>query len=254
MNLPLSVAIITFNEERNLPRLLESLDFAAEIVILDSLSTDGTQQAVEDFQKKSKQSIRFEKQPFLGFGLQKQKATDLCTYPWVLNLDADERISPELKKELLDKFPSLDQSVSYSFPRKSFHLGRWILHGGWYPDRQVRLYHRDTVKWSTDNIHEKLNFQKVKTFQSPILHYVFRDLSHQVMTNDKYSTLQAEKEMARGRSFVLLRLLVKPWVKFFECYVFKLGFLDGLPGFIIAVGAAHSVFLRWSKVWEKKNT
>jgi len=252
--MPLSVAIITYNEERNLPRLLESLDFVSEIVILDSFSSDGTRQVAESFQHRTGIRLKFESQAFLGYGQQKQKATDLCSESWVLNLDADEVVSPEMKQELIEKFQSLDKMASYSFPRKSFHLGRWIMYGGWYPDRQVRLYSRDSARWSLSAVHEKLDTPQVISMKSPILHYVFRDLSHQVLTNDKYSTLQAKNELEKNKGFVLLRLLVKPWVKFFECYFFKLGFLDGVPGFVIAVGAAYSVFLRWSKVWEKRNT
>jgi hypothetical protein len=167
-----------------------------------------------------------------------------------LNLDADEVLSTELANEIIHKFSSLDPQNAYEMPRKSYHLGRWINHGGWYPDRQRRLYNRKYSKWSDSQIHEHINSPKGGRLQSDIQHYVFKNLSDQIETNNRYSTLQAEEAHAKGQKFSLLKLIFKPKSKFFELYIIKKGFLDGLPGFIIAVGAAYSVFLRWAKIWE----
>jgi hypothetical protein len=134
----------------------------------------------------------------------------------------------------------------------SYHLGRWIRHGGWYPDWQVRLYDRRQANWSEDGLHEKVRAASTGYLTRPILHWVFKDLSDQVATNNRYSTLGAETLSKSGRRFYLFNLIVKPKVKFFETYIWKRGFLDGLPGFIIAVGAAYSVFLKWAKLWESE--
>jgi hypothetical protein len=174
----------------------------------------------------------------------------LAGQDWVLNLDADEELSPELQAEIISRFQSLDSQTGYLFPRKSFHMGRWILNGGWYPDRQLRLYHRAFSNWSENQIHERVIVKREESFSKPILHYVFKNLSDQIQTNNRYSSLQAEIQAKRGDRFSLLKLIVKPWSKFLECYFLKQGFRDGLPGFVIAVGAGYSVFLRWAKIWE----
>jgi hypothetical protein len=132
----------------------------------------------------------------------------------------------------------------------SYHLGRWIRHGGWYPDRQLRLFNRRTAAWESIGIHERVRAVKVRKLTHPIIHFVFSNLSHQVLTNDRYSTLLAQQLRNKNVRFSVLKLLVKPISKFLETYLWKRGFLDGLAGFIISVGAAHSVFLKFAKLWE----
>lgn len=246
MKLPMSAVIIAMNEERNIERCLRSLDFVQEIVVLDSGSSDGTRKICETY------GVQFHVQSFLGFGKQKFKAAQLAKFDWIFSIDADEEVSPELKAEILSRFSDLRERTAYRVPRLSFHLKRWIRYGGWYPDYQTRLFHRQNSNWDQAEIHEKVQAHEYEKFKSNLNHYVFKDLSHQVHTNDKYSTLQSVADRKAGKRFSLFKLLTKPPVKFIECYFFKLGFLDGLPGFIIAVGAAYSVFLRWSKTWEDK--
>lgn len=247
--LPLTLAIITLNEEDNIERCIKSVPFASDIVVLDSGSQDKTLNKAADL------GARVFSEAWKGFGPQKRRATELAKFDWVLNLDADEVLSPELQAEIFNRFSGLDSERGYLFPRKSFHLGRWITHGGWYPDRQLRLYHRAHANWSENQIHERVLVSKEESFQHPILHFVFKNLSAQIQTNNRYSSLQAESQFQRGDRFSLFKLIVKPWSKFLECYFLKLGFLDGLPGFIIAVGAGYSVFLRWAKIWEaQKNS
>lgn len=244
MKLPISLVIITLNEERNIERCIRSVPFASEIIVLDSGSTDRTLQIAKEL------GAHVHHQAWQGFGIQKAKATELAKNDWVLNLDADEALSPELANEIIQKALSLDSEVGYEFPRKSYHLGRWIMHGGWYPDAQTRLFNKKFSKWQEVPIHEKVIAAKKERFKNPMLHWVFRNLSHQVHTNDRYSTLQAEQHVKDGKKFSYLKLVIKPWVKFIECYFFKLGLLDGFAGFVIAVGAGHSVFMRWVKIWE----
>ena len=255
--LPLSLVIITLNEEKNIERCIKSVPFASEVVVVDSQSRDRTSALAQKACSELGIALNFKDQSWLGFGPQKQAATELAKFDWVLNLDADEALSPELVSEIQQRFSSLKPDTAHLLPRKSFHMGRWILHGGWYPDRQLRLYNKKHFGWSQDTIHEKVIAKNSSgavdaSFRSPLLHYVFRDLHHQIETNNRYSGLQAQAYLASGKKFSFLKLLVKPWSKFFECYIIKLGFLDGFPGFIIAVGAAYSVFLRWSKIWEQE--
>lgn len=244
MQLPLSLVVITKNEEKNLSRCLKSVEGLSDIVVVDSDSTDRTCEFAQ------KMGARVLKKDWMGFGKQKRYAVEQAKNDWVLCLDADEALSDSLKSEIQNIFSQLDPGTGYLLPRKSFHLGRWIGHGGWYPDYQLRLFNRKHLQWNEEPIHEKVVATKTAALKNPILHYLFEDLRDQIETNNRYSSLLAEKDFKNGKKFSFLKLLIKPKVKFLECYVLKLGFLDGLPGFIIAVGAAYSIFLRWAKLWE----
>lgn len=247
MKLPLSLVIVTLNEADNIERCVKSVPFANEILVVDSHSTDATVQIAE------KLGARVLIETWRGYGPQKAFAVSQAKNDWILSLDADEALSPELQQEILAKFASLKPEVGYEMPRLSWHLGRWIRHGGWYPDAQLRLFHRAHSQWSSAALHEKVQVKSKLRLEAPIMHWVFTDLSDQVITNDKYSTLGAREWVSAGRGFSLWKLVVKPASKFFECYFLKQGFRDGMPGFIIAVGAAYSLFLRHAKVWEMKS-
>jgi glycosyltransferase involved in cell wall biosynthesis len=244
MKLPLSLVVITLNEEANLERCLKSVPFASDIVVVDSFSTDRT---VEIAQKMGANVVA---EKWRGYGPQKALAVSHAKFDWVLSLDADEALSPQLQEEILAKFAGFQEEVGYETPRLSWHLGRWILHGGWYPDYQLRLFHRLHSKWSDATLHEKVEVKSKVRLEHPILHWVFDNLSDQVVTNDKYSSLGAANLARDGKRFSLFKLLFKPGTKFLECYLMKLGFLDGLPGFMIAVSAGYSIFLRHAKLWE----
>lgn len=244
MKLPLTLVIITLNEERNIERCIRSVPFASEIIVVDSGSSDKTCEVASSLGAKVIQKA------WPGYGLQKRFATDQAQFDWILSLDADEVLSSQLVEEIQKKFHSLDSQTGYEIPRKSFHLGRWIEHGGWYPDYQLRLYNRKFSNWPEASIHERVQSAKTLRLENDLQHFVFRNLSHQVLTNDKYSGLLAQKDVDAGKKFSILKLILKPYSKFIECYFLKLGFLDGLPGFIIAVSAAYSIFLRWAKIWE----
>lgn len=250
MKLEVSLVIITKNEELNIERCIRSVPFASDVVVVDSYSQDKTKEIALNL------GSRVIEEEWKGFGPQKHRAVNYAKYDWVLCLDADEALSEQLVCEIQQCWNSLDPHVGYKFPRKSFYLGRWILHGGWFPDYQLRLFNRKFNQWNSLNIHEQVQANKIIFFKHPILHWVFRDISHQVITNDRYSGLQASSLYATGRKIsflnLLLKMLIKPWSKFIECYFLKLGFLDGMPGFIIAVSAGYSVFLRWAKIWEKQ--
>lgn len=242
---PISLVVITKNAGEHLARCLESVPFASDKVVLDSGSTDDTVTVARSL------GARVYQEEWRGFGAQKQRATALAAHDWVLSLDADEALSSELQDELRNWQQELDhKAVAYALPRLSFHMGRWISHGGWHPDWQIRLYDRRRANWSSDQLHEKVQAKKVARFRHNLLHWVFRDLADQVQTNNRYSTLGAEALIQLGQEFKLSRLIMKPIIKFLEVYIWKLGFLDGVPGLVIAVGAGYSVFLRWAKLWE----
>lgn len=242
--LPLSLVVITLNEEHNIERCLRSVPWASEILVVDSFSSDKTVPLAE------KCGARVLQEKWRGYGPQKEWAVQQATYDWILSLDADEALSPELSQEIINLWPRLEADTGYLCPRKSFHFGRWILHGGWYPDYQLRLFNRIQSQWTTSTIHEKVKAKLEIKLKSPILHWVFHNFSDQVLTNDKYSSLQAQELNQRNKKFLLSKLIIKPMSKFFETYFWKLGFLDGLPGFMISVSAAYSVFMKWGKLWE----
>lgn len=242
--LPISLVIITLNEEEKLKECIKSVPFASDIVVLDSFSKDKTKEIADSL------GARFFEQEWLGFGAQKKRAVELAKHDWVLSLDADERLSPELQSEIKEIFTQLNPETGYLIPRVSFYLGRWIRHGGWYPDYQLRLFNRKHSQWNPVPIHEHVLSIGTSKLRHSIQHLVFKSISHQVITNDKYSSLQALQLNEKRVNFSMFKLLTKPAVKFFENYIFKMGFLDGMPGFIIAVGAAYSVFLKYAKLWE----
>jgi glycosyltransferase involved in cell wall biosynthesis len=244
---PLTAVIITKNEEKNIAACIESLDFCNEILILDSDSSDQTCEIAKKLNAKVISS------PWLGYAAQKNKATDLAHSEWVLSVDADERVSEELKLEIFEIFSQAKNSefVAFSCPRKTIHLGKWIRYGGWYPNRMTRLYQKGKGAWIGDELHEKWEAKgKVGVLKSSIIHYSFTDLSDQVLRNDHYSSLGALKLHKSGKKFSLFKLITKSMSKFMETFFLKRGFLDGMAGFIISISAAYSVFLKWSKLWE----
>lgn len=246
MSIKISAAIITFNEEKNIARCIKSLEFVDEIVIVDSLSTDNTKEIAMNM------GAKVIDQKFLGHIAQKQLATDICSYDWILSLDADEEVSDELKTSILNlkKQNKLDYDA-YSFKRISFHLGKWIKHGGWYPDRKIRFYNRKKAYWGGYNPHDKIIVNgKVAELVGDLKHYVFKDLKQNIDANNSYSSIMAQDLFNKNKKFSYIKLFFKPIGKFLEVYFYKKGFLDGMPGFIIAVGASYSMFLKFAKLWE----
>lgn len=243
----LSLVVITRNAEQHIADCLNSVPFAADKVVLDNGSTDKTLEIAH------RCGARIFSEEWRGYGPQKRRATELARTDWVLNLDADEALSEGAQAELKEIFEQneMDPRIdAFRFPRLSFHMGQWIRHGGWYPDWQTRLYDRKRANWTNVQLHEKVEAKSIARIQGPILHWVFKDLADQVARNNRYSSLGAETLAKDGVRFSLFNLITKPWVKFIETYLFKKGFLDGVPGFVIAVGAAYSVFLKWAKLWE----
>ncbi|EQA51875.1 glycosyltransferase family 2 protein [Leptospira kmetyi] len=245
----LSVAIITYNEEKNIGPCIEScLDVADEIVILDSVSTDNTEKI-----SKSYPSVKFFKQKFKGHIEQKNDAIALCKYDWILSLDADERVSPELKNSILTfKQKQDDPAVNgFQVSRLTFHMGRFIRYGGWYPQYRYRIFRKGSAVWVGENPHDYISIRgQGNKIHGDIIHYSFRDLTHQVNTINQFSSIVAYTRQRKGKKFSSLRTIYKPFSKFMETYFFKFGFLDGFPGWVIAVSSAYSTFLKDAKQYE----
>lgn len=247
---PLSVVIITLNEEKNILRCLKSIPQASEIILVDSFSKDQT----VTLAKSLGSHVHVYEKEFQGYRAQKQMALDYASQPWVLSLDADEEVSPKLLLEIEKIMEGNSTFDFYRCPRLSFHLGRWIKHGGWYPDFQTRLFRKQKARWTGGEVHEKIHVEgEGKTLKAPIFHYVFSSLAHQMDTNNRYSSFGAKDLKLKGYGPSFLKMVFKPLGKFFECYFWKRGFLDGMPGFIIALGAAQSLFLKYAKLWEMEN-
>jgi glycosyltransferase involved in cell wall biosynthesis len=246
--LPLSVVIITLNEEHNLPRCMTSVSWASEIVVVDSGSKDRTCELAKSAGAKVLHHA------WEGYGQQKNWAMAQATQPWVLFLDADEEVSPELKEEVLAFLRAPGNAKGADFPRKTWFLGRWILHGGWYPNRLTRLVRKGNGGWTEPSVHECLRVEgEVHRFRHDLLHYTFRNVGDNVLTNVRFSRLGAKVARERGERGSLLRILCKPIGKFMETYVWKLGFLDGFPGFVISMNAAHSIFMKYVELRCEEN-
>jgi glycosyltransferase involved in cell wall biosynthesis len=241
----LSVAIITFNEERNLEACIRSCDEVAdEIVVLDSFSTDRTEEIARRFPK-----VRFEQHAFDSHVAQKNRALALCRNEWVLSLDADERLSPELREEIRALDPG--DRDGFRVPRLTFAMGRGIRHSGWYPQRKARLFKRSRARSAGDDPHDYFVVHGRRgDLRGDLLHHSFADLAHQAQTQNTFSSIQALSHHRRGRRFSVVATVVRPLVKFGEIYVYKRGFLDGMRGFVIAVNAAYATFLKFAKLYE----
>jgi len=244
---PLSVAIITYNEEKNIKDCIESvLEIADEIIVLDSFSSDATEQICSGYEK-----VKFSQHAFDGHINQKNRALDVCANDWILSIDADERVTTELAKSIRDFLESDPQVVAAKFPRLTQHMKAFIRHGGWYPNARYRLVKKGYAKWGGENPHDKIIIEgDGAMLTGDLIHYSFKDLSHQVDTINKFSTIKAFTRYEKGKKFHLWRLFLKPLSKFIELYLIKKGFMDGLRGFIIAVSSTYAAFLAEAKLYE----
>ncbi len=242
----ISVVVIALNEADRIGHLLRSAAFADEVVVVDSGSTDGTVQLCESA------GARVIHRAWEGYAAQKQFAMQQAKGQWILNLDADEFLSAELALEIQKAIRQAPPSVAaFSMPRISFYLGRWIRHGGWYPDRKVRLIRSGAGLWTGDGLHEKLVTQgTIQTLQHPIRHLVYRNIFDHVATANRFSDVYAQHRPSAGALF-LLAGVPHAIGKFLECYLWKLGLLDGLPGLVIAMVSSGYVFLKHAKAWER---
>src|SRR5574343_1609240 len=247
MRQPFSVAIITLNAATQLEACLQSVRFADDIVVVDSGSTDGTQALAERY------GARVIDQTWLGFGPQKQFAVNAARHDWVLCLDADERVTPELQAAIEHTITQPTNSA-YRFARCNRFLGRYLKHGEGYPDWSLRLFDRRQARWSDDAVHEKVVSQAaVGTLHGDLLHDSAETLASYLTKQNRYTSLAADMALQAGKRASFGRLAFSPVVRFIKFYLIRQGFRDGLPGLIhIAIGCMNS-FLKYAKMLEKQH-
>jgi glycosyltransferase involved in cell wall biosynthesis len=246
----LSVILITRNEEVNLADCLASLEgIAHQIVVLDTNSSDRTLEIAKNYG-----AVIAQPADWPGFGPQKNRALALATGDWVLSLDADERLTPTLRSEILTAIHHSAHVDCFSIPRLSWYCGRFIRHSGWSPDYVDRLFRRGTASFSDHLVHERLlpNGQVAK-LENPMLHYSFMDFSQVLQKIDRYSTASAEQAFAKGRRSNPLKAILHGLWAFFRTYFIRAGFLDGFEGLALAISNAEGSYYRYMKIWLLQN-
>ena len=245
----LSVILITKNEEANLKDCLESVSFADEIIVVDSQSSDKTQEIAQSFGAKLEITSDWP-----GFGPQKNRALNLATHDWVLSIDADERVTPELKQEILATMASPNAADCYAIPRSSWYCGRFMKHSGWYPDYVDRLFKRGSAKFSDHLVHERLlPTGSSGKLNNHFLHYSYRDFSQVLKKVDVYSSAAAQQAFKQGKKGGLGEALVHGFWAFFRTYVLRRGFLDGKYGLALAISNAATSYYKYLKLWQLQN-
>ena len=244
---PLSAVIITRNAASQLSECLESLDFCDEILVVDSGSEDGSVELARAC------GARVIESEWRGFGPQKRFAVEQAAHDWVLCVDADERVTPELRSAIEMALASSSHSA-YRFPRRNRFLGRYLRHGESYPDWSLRLFDRRRARWSDDAVHEKvLTDAEVGTLTGDLLHDSAETLDAYLAKHNRYTTLAAQQAFDAGRRAHVAQLLLSPLVRFIKFYFFRLGLLDGVPGLIhILIGCGNS-FAKYAKMLDLKN-
>jgi glycosyltransferase involved in cell wall biosynthesis len=243
---PISVVIVTKNEEINIEDALKSVADAKEIVIVDSFSTDKTIELCKKYTGKVYQH------EWQGFARQKQMAVDYSEGPWVLILDADERVTPELKAEIIGTISNTNSNGFY-MPRENYFIGKWIKHSGWWPDNTLRLFKKDKGRLEPREVHEKVVVQGSTGYlKNPIKHYTYRSVSDFVERMERYSTLAAKEIRKNSGNAGLFSIAIKPLATFIKMYFLRRGFLDGTRGLILALLYSYYTLLKYVKVWERK--
>ena len=249
----ISATIITFNEESNIEQACESVAWADEVIVVDSESTDSTRTLA------TSSGARVITNAWPGFAAQKQLAVDEAKHEWVFSLDADERVSDELRAtiEALRLESESGLADGYQIARRSYYQGRWIRGGGWYPDRQLRLFRKTAGHWKKRHIHESVEMEpgaRVEALDGDLLHYTVRDAAHHhKMIGERYAPLAARQMFEEGRRTSAVSIATAAPSAFFRSLVLKAGFRDGLAGLSIASFAAHHAFLKHLMLWEMQN-
>ena len=241
---PLSVTIITYNEERHIREALESVSWADEIVVVDSQSTDRTVEICREY------SVRVLQIPWHGYVEQKNIASRHTAHPWVLNIDADERVSPELAREIQNVLSQESQYVGFLMPRKTFYLGGWIAHCGWYPDDKLRLYRKDCGSWVGQSLHERVQVDGATArLHHDLYHYTYENIADHLDKMNSFTSIAAvQKQGSVNGAGIFLRT----FLTFCKKYLLQQGFRDGTRGMIVSLLAAFTVALKYSKLWERQ--
>ncbi len=243
----LTVAIISLNAAGLIEPCLKSVAFADEVLVVDSGSTDGTREIAEQH------GARVVQESWRGFGQQKQLAVNMARNDWVLCLDVDERVTPELAASITQAMQS-PQFQAYRFPRRNRFLGRWLAHGEGYPDWSLRLFHRADASWSNDDVHETvITTQSVGILKGDLLHESADDIATYLGKQNRYSTLHSRMLYRQGIRANHLKLFTHPLWRFIKFYFIKLGFLDGGPGFAHVAVGCHNTYMKYLKLLELEN-
>lgn len=252
--LNISATIITFNEAANIREACESLAWADEIIVVDSGSDDQTREIAAAC------GARVINRDWPGFALQKQFAAEQAAHDWIFSLDADERVSDELKNSIVElrKRAETERGDAYRIARRSYYQGRWIKGGGWYPDWQLRLYRKSRGHWEPRHIHESVTVNagaRIEKLAGDLLHYSVRDSAHHHrMIGERYAPLAARQMFEERRRTSPLKIATAAPAAFVRSYFLKGGFRDGLAGITIASFAAHHAFLKHLMLWERQET
>ncbi len=241
----ISVIVIALNEEDALADCLDSVSWAHEIIVLDSGSTDNTLEVASKYTDKIHVEADWQ-----GFGIQKQRAQSHALGRWILSIDADERVTPELRDEILSVV-SLDDAA-YSMPILPWCFGRFIRHGGWYPASKVRLYPRLRARYGSHQVHEKLEYEgqlEIRQLKGDLLHYTYRNMEHYLVKSAHYAVAWAAQAEAKGKKTSLLQGVLHAATCFLRMYIFRAGFLDGKQGFLLAALSSHSTFVKYADLW-----
>ncbi|WP_114717000.1 glycosyltransferase family 2 protein [Vibrio cholerae] len=248
----LAVALIVKNEARHLDECLQTVhDWVDEIVVLDSGSHDETEQVARRYTEKFYVNAKWP-----GFGPQRQLAQSYVQSDYVLWLDADERVTPELKQSILQAVATNKPETLYQFARLSWVFGRFIRHSGWYPDRVLRLYPTQLTRYNDALVHEKVHVEpsmKVETLAGDAIHYTYNDVHHYLVKSAGYAKAWADQHQAKGKKASLSQGIVHAVGCFLKMYLLKRGFLDGKQGFLIALLSAHSTFVKYADLWARDN-
>jgi glycosyltransferase involved in cell wall biosynthesis len=242
----ISAVVVCYNEEDRIRDCLESLRWCEELVIVDSFSTDRTVEICRDY------TSRVLQRKWSGYRDQKAFAHSQATKDWVLLVDADERVTPELRDEILHALAHDNgQYAGYSVPRLVHYLGRWWWRGGWFPDYDVRLFRNNRASWGGSDPHEKILVDgKVRRLQNPLHHYSYRSIEDHIQRINRFTSISSQELKKEGGRWSITDALLRPVVRFFRSYVLHRGFMDGFAGFYVAFTAAVYVFLKYAKLWE----
>jgi (heptosyl)LPS beta-1,4-glucosyltransferase len=245
----LTVTVITHNESRNIGAALESVSWADEIIVVDASSTDDTVAIA------GRHGARIEVRPWSGYSDQKNFAAGLASHDWILSLDADERVTPGLAREIRDLLHRGPQHKGYRVSRVTYYLGRWLHSTDWYPDYQLRLYDRRCGGWNPRRVHESFELRDGRPgrLRHHLEHYAYRDVSDHVTSIDHYTTLAAEQWMTEGRRTNVLEIAVHPPIAFLRNYILRLGIRDGSTGFLVSALNSYYVFMKLVKLWEMQD-
>ncbi|GAB4281921.1 MAG: glycosyltransferase family 2 protein [Marinilabiliales bacterium] len=246
-SIKISTVIITFNEEKNIRRCLQSvIDVSDEIIVIDSFSTDKTEEICKDF------NVRFVTRQFEGYSESKNFGISLAKHEYILSVDADELISDKLKEDILlvKNNPVYD---AYYVNRLNNYCGKWIKHCGWYPDRKIRLWKKGLGLWK-GTIHEivDLTTENIGYLKGDLLHYSYYSISDHLKQIEKFTEIASEDEAKQGKNASIIKILVAPVWKFFKDYIIRLGFLDGYYGYIVCKMSAYATFIKYVKIRQKR--